>query len=117
MSRRPWFARQRREAELDEEIRAHLAMARRDRVERGESPETAEAAARREFGNTTLVKRCGGDARRGLFGSLAAGTPRGLHRSHGSAAIRMKLPLRRRGGPLAPDPGSGPPPRSARVTH
>ncbi|HEY2013371.1 MAG TPA: ABC transporter permease [Bryobacteraceae bacterium] len=46
----------RRDDDLDEEIRAHLAMARRDRIERGESPEAAEAAARHEFGNAALIQ-------------------------------------------------------------
>jgi putative ABC transport system permease protein len=49
----PWA---RREDELDEEIQSHLRMAAQDRVERGETPEQAEAAARREFGNVGLVK-------------------------------------------------------------
>ena len=48
--------RRRRDEELEEEIRGHLRMAIRDRVERGETPEQAEAAARREFGNEALVK-------------------------------------------------------------
>lgn len=51
-----WFGRKRREQELDEEIRAHLAMAIRERIERGEDPAEAEANARREFGNVPLVK-------------------------------------------------------------
>ena len=46
----------RREEELQAEIRSHLRMAIKDRVERGETPEQAEAAARREFGNEALVK-------------------------------------------------------------
>ena len=46
----------RRESELDEEMRAHLEMATHDRVERGESPGVAAAAARREFGNLPLIK-------------------------------------------------------------
>src|ERR1044072_3954178 len=46
----------RREEELAEEIKSHLRMAARERVERGETPEQAEAAARREFGNVGLVK-------------------------------------------------------------
>jgi predicted permease len=50
-----WPFRRRRDAELDEEVRAHLAMAERDRVERGESPDAARYAARREFGNVGLV--------------------------------------------------------------
>ncbi len=50
------FSRARRDRELEEEIRAHLAMAVRDRVARGEDPKEAEHAARREFGNETLVR-------------------------------------------------------------
>ncbi len=46
----------RRDEELDEEVRSHLRMAAQERVERGETPEQAEAAARREFGNVGLVK-------------------------------------------------------------
>src|SRR5215472_8616224 len=45
----------RRDRELEEEIRAHLAMAARDRIERGETPESANRAARREFGNVALI--------------------------------------------------------------
>ncbi|MGH9397124.1 MAG: ABC transporter permease [Terriglobia bacterium] len=48
--------RAQRERELEEEIRAHLAMAIRDRIEQGEGPAEAEANARREFGNVPLVK-------------------------------------------------------------
>jgi predicted permease len=48
--------RRRREEELEEEIRSHLEMAQRDRLERGESAENAAASARREFGNIGLVK-------------------------------------------------------------
>lgn len=47
--------RRRQEQELEEELRAHLAMAVRDRVARGEDPREAEAAARRELGNTALI--------------------------------------------------------------
>ncbi|MGH9718634.1 MAG: ABC transporter permease [Bryobacteraceae bacterium] len=50
------WMRRRRERELDEEIEAHLRMTIRDRVERGESPEEAARAARREFGCEALVK-------------------------------------------------------------
>jgi predicted permease len=53
----PWEAK--READdraLDEEIRAHFAMAVADRIARGESPADATAAVRREFGNVGLVK-------------------------------------------------------------
>jgi predicted permease len=45
-----------RDRELDEEVRTHLAMATRDRIERGEEPAEAAAAARREFGNVAQVQ-------------------------------------------------------------
>ena len=48
--------RRRQDEELDEEVRAHMAMAVRDRLERGEAVEDAERRARAEFGNVTLVK-------------------------------------------------------------
>jgi putative ABC transport system permease protein len=41
---------------LDEEIRAHIDMAAREREERGEAAGDARAAARRDFGNVGLVK-------------------------------------------------------------
>ncbi len=44
------------EQELDEELEAHFRLAIADRIARGESPEQAAAAARREFGNVTLIK-------------------------------------------------------------
>jgi hypothetical protein len=46
----------RRNQELDQEIRAHLAMATQDRIARGESPAEAERNARRELGNEALIK-------------------------------------------------------------
>jgi predicted permease len=52
----PLFRRRRRDEELEEEIQSHLDMARRDRMERGETAEDAAASARREFGNVGLVK-------------------------------------------------------------
>ncbi|MGD0695931.1 MAG: ABC transporter permease [Terriglobia bacterium] len=52
-----WLRRRKqREQELDEEIRAHLAMAISERIEHGEDPATAERNAQREFGNEPLVK-------------------------------------------------------------
>jgi putative ABC transport system permease protein len=48
--------RERREQELDEEIDSHLRMAEQDRRERGQSPEEARYAARREMGNVSLIK-------------------------------------------------------------
>ncbi|HJQ26105.1 MAG TPA: ABC transporter permease [Blastocatellia bacterium] len=50
----PWSRR--RDEELDEEIRAHLEMAVRERMERGETAEQARRAVLREFGNVGLVK-------------------------------------------------------------
>jgi putative ABC transport system permease protein len=50
------FSRKRRNQELDDEIQAHLAMAARDRIERGEDPRAAELAVRRDFGNRTLIQ-------------------------------------------------------------
>ncbi len=54
--------RRKQNAELDEEIRAHLEAAVRERIARGESRAQAEAAARREFGNVALVKDVTRDA-------------------------------------------------------
>ncbi len=51
-----WRFFSRRKRDLDEEIEAHLRMAVRDRVERGETPVEARAAAAKEFGNVLLVK-------------------------------------------------------------
>jgi predicted permease len=52
----PWRRRARREAELAEEIRAHMRMAVEDRIARGESPAEAVRAARREFGSDVEVR-------------------------------------------------------------
>lgn len=58
-----WFwRRQTREAELDEELRAHLSMSAEARVERGEAWKEAKSAALREFGNVGLVKQVTRDA-------------------------------------------------------
>lgn len=56
MSMWPLFGRRQRDRELEEEIQAHLTMAMRDRVERGDDPRAAELATRREFGNRTLIQ-------------------------------------------------------------
>src|SRR5580698_8328322 len=47
---------QRRERDLDAELRAHLEMAAEDARARGSSAEAARLAALREFGNRDLVK-------------------------------------------------------------
>ncbi len=49
-----WFRR--RDDELDEEIRFHIAMSARDHIERGASPENARQNARRELGNELLTR-------------------------------------------------------------
>ncbi len=56
--RLPSFLRWRRvhDDDLNEEIQAHLRMAARDRMERGETLQQAGHSARREFGNVGLVK-------------------------------------------------------------
>ena len=46
----------RRDEELEEEIRAHLAMAAQERLDRGETFAEAEENARRELGNELLIK-------------------------------------------------------------
>ena len=90
----PWFTRrEQREQKLEDEIRAHLAMAVRERIERGESPAEAEANARREFGNATLVKEVTRDMwgwrwLETLFQDLRYGL-RQLRRNPGFAAVAV----------------------------
>src|SRR5215210_2607021 len=49
--------------ELDDEIRGHIAISVKERIERGEDPEAARLAALREFGNLTLTR----DSMRGVW--------------------------------------------------
>ncbi len=52
-----FFLRRRKlNRELDEEIRAHLAIEKRDRMDRGETPGQAEQNARLQFGNPLLIQ-------------------------------------------------------------
>src|SRR5690349_15686814 len=53
MSFRLWKKKQ---EQLADEIANHLQMAAHDRVDRGELPKDAAQAARREFGNVSLVR-------------------------------------------------------------
>jgi len=46
----------RREQDLEQEIQSHIRMAEQDRIDRGEDPEQARFAVRREFGNVDMVK-------------------------------------------------------------
>jgi predicted permease len=52
----PW-QRNHKQQELEQELQSHLQMAASERVERGESAERAQHAARREFGNVDLVQQ------------------------------------------------------------
>ena len=45
-----------RQDELDDEIRGHLALSIKERIERGEDPAAARLAALKEFGNVTLTR-------------------------------------------------------------
>ncbi len=84
------MSRHRREQDLDEEIQAHLQLAALDRVRNGEAPEVAAFAARREFGNATLVKEMARDAwawsRLVGLGRDFRHAMRGLARTAGSTA-------------------------------
>jgi predicted permease len=51
-----FWHRRKRESELEEEIQSHLKMAAQDRTDRGETPDQARGAARRELGNVGLIK-------------------------------------------------------------
>src|SRR5947207_8692591 len=42
--------------DLDEEIRGHLAISIKERIERGEDPASARLAALKEFGNVSLTR-------------------------------------------------------------
>jgi putative ABC transport system permease protein len=52
-----------REDELDDEIRGHLAISIKERIERGDDPAAARLAALKEFGNVTLTR----DSMRGAW--------------------------------------------------
>jgi predicted permease len=49
--------------DLNEEIRGHLAISIKERIDRGEDPASARLAARKEFGNVTLTR----DSMRGVW--------------------------------------------------
>ena len=51
------WRRRRRPEEIAEEIDAHVALATRERIERGMPPDDARASALREFGNVPLIQQ------------------------------------------------------------
>src|SRR5499427_4335448 len=51
-----WWQRKDRERDLDREIRSDLELEAEEQQEKGRTPEEARWAARRAFGNVTLVK-------------------------------------------------------------
>ena len=69
--RLPW-RRDRDDRDLDDEIRSHFAMAVADRIARGESPDAAMSAARREFGNVSHVKEVAREAWGGMWAERLA---------------------------------------------
>src|ERR1700678_1122883 len=50
-----WFSWEQKKNDLNDEIEAHLRIAVKERMERGESQDEAKAAAMREIGNSALV--------------------------------------------------------------
>src|ERR1700721_1894281 len=59
-----WFSWEQKKNDLNDEIEAHLRIAVKERMERGESQDEAKAAAMREIGNSALVA----DVTRGKWG-------------------------------------------------
>src|SRR6266496_76911 len=53
---RTWSSRQRREADLDRELRGHLDLEAEEQQNEGISPDEARYAAQRALGNANLVK-------------------------------------------------------------
>src|ERR1700747_3695642 len=55
--RLPFWRKSQRQMQLEPEIESHLQMAASDRLDRGESTQHAQQAARREFGNVALIEQ------------------------------------------------------------
>ncbi len=88
-----WWLWRKREKELEKEIQHHLQMAEEERAERGVSQRDAKVGARREFGNTGLVKEITQDVwgwrwLENLYEDLRYGF-RTLGKSKGFAAIAI----------------------------
>ena len=56
------FRRRDLERDMDEELRAHVALEIQQRIERGESPEEARTSALRDLGSIDTVKEAARDA-------------------------------------------------------
>src|ERR1700722_17587721 len=50
------------ERDLQDEVRLHLDLREQEQIDSSLSPEDAHSAARRKFGNTTLLREVSGDA-------------------------------------------------------
>lgn len=93
-----WPRSQRRNDELDQELRAHLALAARSYEEQGYSAAEAMSRARREFGNEHVVRELtrdtwGGARLEEIVQDVTYGL-RGLRRSPGfTAAVLLSLAL------------------------
>ncbi len=53
---RPWSSRQRREEDIDRELRTHLELETEEQQQSGLPADEARYAAQRAFGNRSLVK-------------------------------------------------------------
>lgn len=73
-----------RDEELDAELESHLRMAVEERMARGESRDSAEREARREFGNVTQVKEATREVR-GLWLDRGWVSARASRRTRGGA--------------------------------
>src|SRR5437879_10035721 len=62
--------------DLDEEIRGHMALSMKERLESGENPEAARLATLKEFGNVTLTR----DSMRSVWRHRWADSVEGLAR-------------------------------------
>jgi putative ABC transport system permease protein len=75
------------DAELDDEMLAHLELAERDLLAQGETPENARLQARRAFGNVTLVQQAARELRAPIWDRLAQDLHHALRRLRASPAM------------------------------